>query len=344
MNNRKTHYKILSPDVSVSIVIATLDRPKELRECLRCLASQKTPRKVEVVVVDNHPESALTPPVVAEFPGVRLVAESRRGLAYARNRGIIESKGDIIVTTDDDVRMPADWLEELIAPFNRTDVMVVTGNTLPLELETGAQKLFELYGGLGKGSYPKIADREWFRKFKSAVPTWELGATANAAFRATIFKDPQIGLMDVVLGPGTPTGVGEDTYLFYRVLKTGFTIVYNPEAIVWHLHRRDMKGLRRQLYDYSKGHVAYHLTTLIQDHDIRVLPYLLARLPAVHLIRILRRICGKSKYPLSLISLEIAGNLVGPWSLWRSNRRAKRDGRSGPWLPSNTKIVNSEKK
>jgi hypothetical protein len=39
-----------------------------------------------------------------------------------------------------------------------------------------------------------------------AVPAWNLGATANAAFRAAIFEDPEIGLMDEALGVGTPTG------------------------------------------------------------------------------------------------------------------------------------------
>jgi len=82
------------------------------------------------------------------------------------------SKGDIVVATDDDVSMPPDWLETLVAPFVRSDVMIVTGNVLPLELETPAQRLFELYGGLGRGSEPRIVNRDWFNQFKRSVPTW----------------------------------------------------------------------------------------------------------------------------------------------------------------------------
>ena len=40
------------------------------------------------------------------------------------------------MTTDDDVWMPVDWLDRLVAPFRRSDVMAVTGNVLPAELET----------------------------------------------------------------------------------------------------------------------------------------------------------------------------------------------------------------
>ena len=65
--------------------------------------------------VDNNPASGLTPPVVAEFPGVRLVNEPRKGASYARNKGIITSRGDLVTTTDDDVTLPPDWLEKLVA-------------------------------------------------------------------------------------------------------------------------------------------------------------------------------------------------------------------------------------
>jgi hypothetical protein len=134
--------------------------------------------------------------------------------------------------------------------------------------------------------------------------------------------------MDEALGPGMPSGVGEDTYLFYKVLKAGYTIVYEPAAWVRHKHRRDMAALRRLIFDYSKGHVAYHLTTLMRDDDWRALVYLLVLLPATHLARALRRITRRGDYPLSLLATEIAGNLAGPWALLKSRGRVKREGPS----------------
>jgi len=240
----------------------------------------------------------------------------------------------VIVMTDDDVEMPPTWLETLIAPLARADVSAVTGNVLPLKLETEAQRLFELYGGLGRGFRRREVDGTWFAGFgRGAVPTWELGATANAAFRASIFADPRIGLLDEALGAGTPTGCSEDTYLFYRILRAGQTVVYEPAAYVWHSHRSDLAGLRRQVYDYSKGHVAYHLTTLVRDGDLRALLHLAIRLPRGHLWRIRRRLSGRDSYPLRLSLVEICGHLAGPWALWRSYCRVRRDGRSGPYVP-----------
>ncbi|NBD17300.1 MAG: glycosyltransferase [Cyanobacteria bacterium] len=322
---------VLPNDISVSVVVATFDRPHDLRNCLEHLQVQKTARSVEIVVVDNHPESGLTSPVVEDFPDVVLVQESRQGLAYARNAGFLASTGEILIATDDDVTVPSDWLEKLVTPFARSDVMTVTGNVLPLELETKYQQAFENYGGLGRGYDHLEVNGRWYDLFPhKPSPTWLLGATANAAFRRTIFTHPEIGLMDECLGPGMPSGVGEDTYLFYKVIKAGYTIVYEPKAYVWHKHRRSEQALKRQLYGYSKGHVSYNLTTWLRDGDWRGLAQVLLGLPYAHYYRIKEYLLRRSDYPLSLIFLEILGNLAGPWSLWRSRLRVKKEGRSLP--------------
>ena len=77
--------------------------------------------------------------------------------------------------------------------------------------------------------------------------------------------------MDEALGPGMPSGVGEDSYLLYRIVRAGYTVVYEPTAFVYHRHRSDDDDLNRQLAAYYSGHVAHNLTTLIRDRDLRVL-------------------------------------------------------------------------
>jgi O-antigen biosynthesis protein len=313
----------LAKPLTVSIIVPTCERPDDLRRCLQSVTVQTTRHSVEVIVVDNKPSSPAAATVTRGFPSVRLVIESRPGLSYARNAGIAVASGEIIVTTDDDVVAPADWIEKLIEPFARPDVWGVTGNVLPLELETESQCQFEIYGGLGKGYKPREFNQSWFRAQRDAPPTWEIGATANAAFRAHIFRNFAIGLLDEALGAGTPTGCSEDTYLFYRILKNGGTIVYLPSTYIWHRHRSSMKSLRHQVRSYSKGHVAYHLTTLMRDGERRAL-WRLAMLPKVHLQRMWHRLRGWSDYPIPITLIEIAGNFAGPFALWRSRRRVRR--------------------
>jgi GT2 family glycosyltransferase len=309
----------------ISVVVATYDRPDDLRQCLTSLTQQQTRHDIEIVVVDNHPHSGRTPPVVAAFPDAKLVTEKRGGLSFARNAGFRAARGDILVATDDDVTMPPDWLEKLAEPFAKSDVMMVTGAVFPLELETDSQIQFETYGGLGRGFERRRFDRDWFDAYgRRAVPTWEIGATANAAVRASALRDPDIGYLDEALGAGTPTGCAEDTYLFYRVLKAGYAICYEPSAYVWHRHRRDAKALWRQIYAYSKGHAAYHIVTFKNEGDLRALTRLLAEVP-IYLYRCLKSwVFGYRNYPLSLILAQIWGHIVGPFALWKSRRRVAR--------------------
>ena len=318
---------MLPQDVGVSIVIPTCNRPDDLRRCLAALEEQRGDRPVEIIVVDNRPgPSSPTPAVVGAFAGIRLLEETKPGLSYARNAGFAAATGDILIAIDDDVTVPHGWLERLVAPFSRPEVMAVTGHVLPKELETASQCRFEAYGGLGKGFSKFEVDGAWFNAIRGAVPTWNIGATANAAFRASVFSDPAIGMLDEALGAGMPTGCSEDTYLFYRILKANHTIVYEPTAWVWHRHRSDDRALRHQIYCYSKGHVAYHLTTWLRDGDRRALIRLGYSLPKIYLRRSWVRLRGWSDYPLSLILVEIAGTLAGPWSLWQARRRVRRLG------------------
>jgi GT2 family glycosyltransferase len=326
----------------ISVVVATFDRPADLRRCLQSLAAQRWMGSVEIIVVDNHPASGVTPAVVAEFPGVRLVSEARQGLSYARNAGIADATGEVIVATDDDVVAPDEWLARLVEPFDDPAVMVVTGNVIPAELSAESQRLFEAYGGLGRGTERLRVDHGWFWSFRGAVPTWLLGATANAAFRATMFADADIGLMDEALGAGMPTGCSEDTYVFYKVLRAGYAIVYEPSAFVWHHHRADMRALRRQIYAYAKGHVAYQLRTLFREGDLRALTRLFVQLPAVYVSRVRARLKDRHVYPLRLVALEVAGTLAGPFALWRSCRRVARMGASRPYLPPATRSIGQD--
>ena len=313
---------------TVSIVVPTCNRPDDLRRCLASLHALATAVPFEVIVIDNRPGGEATRSAAREFPGVRFIEEARPGLSYARNAGFMAATGEIAVAIDDDVTVPQGWLERLIAPFARQDVMCVTGNVLPVALDTEAQCRFEAYGGLGKGFEPIEAGGDWFRAWRTAVPTWRLGATANAAFRRAIFFDPRIGLLDEALGAGMPTGCSEDTYLFYRILKAGGIVVYEPTAWVWHRHRVEQKSLRRQIFAYSKGHVAYQLTTLTRDGDRRALVRLVYSLPKIYAARAWERLRGRSEYPLALVATELFGTIAGPWALWRARRRVRRLGPS----------------
>jgi hypothetical protein len=100
-------------------------------------------------------------------------------------------------------------------------------------------------------------------------------------------------------------------YIFYKILRNNLKIVYEPIAVVWHKHRETFKSFKKQLFNYSKAHIAYHLTILFNDGDRRALTRMLFQLPKYHLLRIIKRLIGKSDYSILLILLEILGNIQG---------------------------------
>lgn len=337
-----SHFHVAAPITSyhqpepmfLSVVVATLDRPDDLAQCLQSLEQIETRHRFEIVVVDNNPSSGVTEEIVRSFKRAHYVPETRRGLSYARNAGIRAARGEIIVTTDDDVTVPPNWLDELCRPFLDPTVAGVTGNVLPLTLDDASERRFEEYGGLGRGFTRRTFDYRWLRASAYAAETWEIGATANAAFRAELFADRRVGLLDESLGAGMPTGCSEDTYLFYRILLSGKRIVYEPSAYVRHKHRATPAALRKQIYSYSKGHVAYLLITWRRDGDRSALRRLLFVLPRWHAGQIWRGLKSLLRfkapaYPLHLVLVEIAGHFLGPIALYQAKRRVERNGRSG---------------
>ena len=87
----------------VTVAVCTRDRTDDLARCLDSLSCLDYPA-LEVLVVDNAPSSNATERLVrTRYPNWRYVCEPRPGLNWARNRAIIESSGEIIAYTDDDV-------------------------------------------------------------------------------------------------------------------------------------------------------------------------------------------------------------------------------------------------
>ncbi|QJE98764.1 glycosyltransferase family 2 protein [Luteolibacter luteus] len=327
VNPEPAQKKSLDETVGVSLIVATCDRPADLRRCLASVMASRTQRRLQIIVVDNRPGRPGIQEVLKEFPQVELVEESRPGSSYARNAGLAAAREEIVAMTDDDMVVSPDWLERLIEPFRRADVAAVTGNTLPASLDSEAEIKFETYGGFGRGYSTREFDEYWFHRWRRrATPTWQLGGTGNVAFRRSLFEDPEVGPFEECLGAGVPAGVGEDTLWFYQVLRTGMVILYEPAAVAWHHHRVTMAGLKKQLMAYSKGHVAYHLVTLLKYRDKRALVRLGYELPQSMLSRVWGRLRGTYDYPWGLLGIEMTGMLLGPLSLWQSKRHVRKHG------------------
>jgi glycosyltransferase involved in cell wall biosynthesis len=306
---------------AVTVVVCTRNRPDSLAVCLEALAAQDHP-DYAVIVVDNAPTDERTREVAERFR-VGYVVEPRPGLDWARNRGLEAARTDIVAYTDDDAKPDRGWLRALCAGFVAEEVVAVTGLVAPAELATRAQALFEdVYGGMGKGFQERVFSR---RGQALNFRPHAYGVGCNMAFRRRALVD--LGGFDPALDTGTASGGGGELDAFQRGIERGLAVVYRPDAIVRHTHRRTLTGLRRQLFDNGRGFCAALCAAFGRASGRDRARLVLAWwrwIAGWHVRRIVRRLLRRESMPLRLLLAELRGALLGPLYYRRARRDARR--------------------
>lgn len=316
----------------LSVVICTRDRPDSVRVTLASiLACRYPPERLEIIVVDNASgaDSGVAAIESEHSDGVpvRVVREPEPGLSHARNRGLAEADGEIVVFGDDDVLVDRDWLLRLARAFEAGErVGASSGLTLPDVLATPTQRWVEGFGGRPSEFAPRIFDTERPPPDRPLFPftVGELGAGRNMAFERRLLLE--LGGFDPALGPGTLAHDGDDIEALLRVLLTGRQIVHDPAAIVWHAHPSEYAELEDRVWGYGIGLTAC-LTKALLDHP-RLLGDLLRKLPrgvAFALTPGSAKNSGRQDdFPRPLVRRELRGMAYGPLAYARSRRQQRR--------------------
>jgi GT2 family glycosyltransferase len=243
--------KPLPQKAAISVIICTHNRSKELKRCLDSLRGQIC-RPQEIIVIDNAPRDTKTSQIVGKYNEVVYVKEPRIGLSIARNTGLQLANAPIVAFADDDVTLHPLWTYKVWETFLSPEISAMTGLVIASSLQTESQQIFEKYWGFNKGYKDKTFNYDFIQgQIKKAPPVWEIGAGANMAFRKSLFDI--VGYFDERLGAGA-SGCSEDSEMWFRILLNGFYIRYNPHAIMFHEHRKKIKDLRIQMFNYTKGH------------------------------------------------------------------------------------------
>lgn len=137
---------------------------------------------------------------------------------------------------------------------------------------------------------------------------WTIGAGANMAFRRQVFA--QVGDFDPRLGAGA-SGCSEDSELWYRILATGGICHYEPTAVVFHTHRRELSALKQQMYQYMRGHIVALLLQFSQYQHWGNLWRLCIALPKHYIGLALGRIIKGLQPKHQTWTVEVLGCLAG---------------------------------
>lgn len=246
----------------LSVIICTCNRAAALRQTIAALGAVKIPEgwEAELVVVDNG-STDQTPATVrqATLPNMQVVylREPKSGKANALNAALAHSRGDVIVFIDDDVVPLADWLEQVIQCFDRTQCDALVGN---IRLAPHLERPW--MGGLAK-TFLAIPD------FQPDDPLEMVGA--NCAFRRAVLE--RVPVFDPELGPGA-LGLGEDNLFGRQLVAAKFKLEYAEHAVV--VHSPDISRLSRaewlnaaRRHGRSRAYLLYHW-----EHDDIKLPRL----------------------------------------------------------------------
>ncbi|HEV7524125.1 MAG TPA: glycosyltransferase [Acidimicrobiia bacterium] len=309
---------------SMTVVVCTRDRTDLLHDCLTSLLAVDS-GPVEILVVDNAPSDDGTRALTEEL-GVRYAVEPCPGLDFARNRALKLSRGDVIVFVDDDVVVDRYWLEGLRSVWSRhPDAGMVTGQIMPLELETDAQIAFETRGGF-RGGNEQIRYEGMTREGDPIYPYGPgmFGAGANMSIRREVAL--RLGGFDEALDTGPPLPGGGDIDMMHRVLRAGFALVYEPRVVVFHRHRSDWPGLRRQYDSWGRSLMAFATKTYRLDPAGRPKLRRLVRWFYSHQLRDARRSStGSTPGGRAPALAELRGGTIGLLGTYgRSRRRSRR--------------------
>jgi GT2 family glycosyltransferase len=314
----------------LTAAICTRNRPDLLARALESLVAQ-VPAVAEILVVDNAPAVGATRALVATFfPSVRYVAEPVPGLDFARNRALEAATREVVAFLDDDAVAAPGWADSLHRVFEAdADVAVCTGRIEPLSLETPGQRLFEANGGFSRGTerirLPDDARRPLHGR-RAPLIAWAISVGCGCSYAVRRSTARALGGFDEALDLGSTLPGGGDHDLLWRALSAGHVVVYEPSALAWHEHRRDLEAVHDQIAGHQRAVLAFlakHLTGSGSRSRPALLGYTGWRL-AKPGFRLLRRAVRRDPLPARLLVRMWWNCWVGLLVYPRARRLARR--------------------
>jgi GT2 family glycosyltransferase len=261
---------------TITVVIATFNRPEALRQTLSDLARQTQP-PLEIIVVDQSRAADGSPASMGEelraFHNARYFHQAVPNAQVARNRGIAEARGEILLFIDDDVRMAPEFVAHHCRNYEADSAVDgVSGQTLDVgQAPTGEIPPSFRWPGNGWMFFPLNYDkRQWIINWPSCnasvkrslalqiggfdeqfTRTWFDDADFSWRLHlagARVVFDPEASLVHLKVPSGGNRPAGRDRYVLYDA---------ESWAIIFYFWRKNFGVLRvwRHVRRYIRGHI-----------------------------------------------------------------------------------------
>lgn len=267
----------MDKNLFVDIVITTRNNGQILRQALNSVKKQ-TFLNYKCYVIDDCSTDDTAKIVQSEFPWVKFLgSEEWHGPSYSRNIAIAKGNAPFIVTLDDDVVIPPDWLKEMVdfISFSRAigavSSQLRSGYSHSTLMGTGG-----FFAGNGMGSDICFnVPLERVQNLVSRPMRVVFACTAAMIMRRSAFEK---------------TGGFDSKYLYFsedydlglRMNSCGYLVLYNPKAIAYHYYH---KAARQNFSSAKLDHLYYRygLCTVLKNFSavtvLCMMPYFFFGIP-----------------------------------------------------------------
>ena len=214
------------------MIVPAYNAEDTLDACLSALHSQTVAAAdYEIILVDDG--STDRTPQIARSHGVCLIQQPNAGPAAARNRGAAQAQGEILLFTDADCAPAADWIAQMVAPFNDPAVDGVRG----------------VYRTRQRSLVARFVQLEYESRYARLQSGQEIDFvdTYSAGYRRSLWAES--GGFDETFR----TASVEDQEFSFRLARAGHRLVFAPEAVVYHQHDRTVLEYGRRKFGIGYG-------------------------------------------------------------------------------------------
>ena len=210
----------------VSIIIPVYNKLDFTLRCLKSIQDNPSKASAEIIVLDDASQDD-TPKVLPTISGVRYI-RNRENLGFLRscNRAAAESRGEYLVFLNNDTQVQKDWVDNMLAVFERYERVGVVGAKLVYpdgRLQEAGGLIWRDASGLnfGRDDDPDKPEYNYVRET-------DYCSAACIMIKAALFND--LNGFDELFAPA----YYEDTDLAFKVRQSGYKVLYQPASRVIH--------------------------------------------------------------------------------------------------------------
>lgn len=285
-------------NVIISVILPTYNRVSTIKHALESIFNQ-TFNKFEIIVIDDSPTDIVYNYLFKygylDKYNFRYYRNPKRlGLPASRNRGVLLSKGELILFVEDDVVLAPDVLAILYMSYkvlkkklgNKIGAIIPARPIIKINYDSPLLNNFitnHLPLPIIESPISHINYQKYNTKFNYAFEI--LGGHPCSLFEKA--KLIEIKLFDSERFKGSFEF--EETDLFTRLRKKGYFLVYQPKAVLYHFQVSE-GGCKTSLFKKSKSFIINYTRYLIKNSSfVMLMPRLFLALTEIFVMFVLTK-------------------------------------------------------